>query len=117
VEVGPRTEALLARLDPGEQYREAGGALDVGFLGGGSWWNLTPAAGWRAYDEVTSAGPHTPPLHSSYAFYALDLIADQSLVIGLRLKAITSLRWEFHQDPTQDARSVYASLELVRPIR
>ena len=79
--------------------------------------DLFPVAGWRAYRRVASAGPGTPPLHSSYAFYALDLIADQGLPRQLRFRAIASLRWEDHEDSTQDARSVYTSLELTRALR
>ena len=117
VEIGPRAEALFARLNPGEEYREWSGVLDLEFLGRGSWWNATPAAGWREYEDVASAGPGTPPLHSSYAFYGLDLTADQQLPAGLRFKAITALRWEYHVDPAQDARSLYASVELSRALQ
>ena len=115
--LGPRAEVLQSRLDPAEGYREAGGALDVEFLGSGSWWSVTPAAGWREYDRTATDGLGGQPLHSSYAFYAFELIADQALPAGLRLRAITSLRWEYHLDPAQDARSVYGSLELIRALR
>jgi hypothetical protein len=117
LELGPRAEELFSRLEPGEEYRELSGVFDLEYLANASWWNLTPAIGWRAYQDVSSAGPGTPPLHSSYAFYALDLIGDQPLPAGLRFKAIASLRWEYHVDSAQDARSVYASAELTRALR
>lgn len=116
-ELGPKIEWLTAALDPGESYREAGGELNLEFLGLGSWWILSPAAGWRDYGDVSSAGPGTPSLHSSYAFYSLDVVADQALPLGLRFKAIAALRWEDHVDPTQNARSVYASVEVLRGLR
>ena len=115
--LGPRIEVLEARLNPGERYRELGGVLDFEYLGAGSWWSATPAAGWRDYDDTESAGPGTPALHSSYAFYGFDLVADQVIPAGLRLKVLAALRWEYHVDPSQDARSVYASVELSRSLR
>jgi hypothetical protein len=114
--LGPRGEILVAPLSPGEGYQEIAGVFDLEFLGWPTWWNATPSAGWRDYDEIAAAGPGTPALHSSYAFYGLDLIADQPLLAGLRFKAMAALRWEYHVDPAQDARSVYASLELSRSL-
>jgi hypothetical protein len=116
IELAPRVEALFATLDPGEEYREVGGVMDLEFLDRGSWWSVSPAAGWREYEDVPAAGPRSPPLHSSYAFYAIDMIADQRLPAGFRFKALGSFRWESHVDPAQDARSVYASLELSRAL-
>src|SRR5262249_16624803 len=73
VELGPRLETLFAPLNRGEEYREWSGFMNLEFLGRGPWWNVTPAAGWREYGNIESAGPGTPPIHSSYAFYALDV--------------------------------------------
>jgi hypothetical protein len=114
-ELGPRAEGLRAPFDPGEEYGELSGALEVESLGRGSWWSVTPAAGWREYRQ--EPGFAEAFLHSDYAFYALDVIADQGLVAGLRFRAIGSFRWERHVDPAQNARSIYASLELVRSLR
>jgi hypothetical protein len=116
LEIGPRLEALFAPLNPGEEYREIGAVLELESLIPGSWWSVTPAAGWREYEDVPSAGPGSPSLHSSYAFYGLDVIADQRLPAAFRLQAIGSFRWESHVDPAQDARSVYASVELSRTL-
>jgi hypothetical protein len=117
VAIGPRAEALFARLDPGEGYQEASVQLDLEVLASGSWWNVAPSAGWRDYDESEQADPLTPAVHSSYAFYGLDLVADQSLGLGLRIRALTALRWEQHVDPAEDATSVYVTVELSRTIR
>lgn len=115
LELGSRAENLRAPFDPGEEYRELGGVFEMEFLGSRSWWSVIPAAGWREYREGLGAG--APFLHSDYAFYAFDLIADQGLVAGLRFKAMGSFRWEYHTDPAQNARSIYASVELVRSLR
>ena len=53
-------------------------------------------------------------LHSSYAFYEIDLLADQALPGSLRLRAYVDARLESHVDHTQDARSLYFSLDLRR---
>jgi hypothetical protein len=113
-ELGPRIEGLRAPFDPAEEYGELSGALELESLVRGSWWSLTPAVGWREYRK--EAGFSELFLHSDYAFYALDVIADQGLVAGVRFKAIGSFRWERHVDPAQSARSIYASLELVRSL-
>ncbi len=109
---GPRAEALGADLNPGEGYQEIAAAIAAEYLGAGSWWSVEPVAGWRDYDETPAAGPGTPPLHSSYAFYELNLIADQPLPGRFRLRVLAALRWESHVDAAQDARSVYVTSEL-----
>lgn len=109
--VGPRGEILTSRLSPGETYREIGGAVEFELLGGHSLWNLTPAAGWRTYDPTPPTGL-TGSLHSSYAFYQLDAFVDQPLMDRLRLRALTTLRYEAHTDRSQDAGSIYLSLQL-----
>jgi hypothetical protein len=117
VAAGPRFETLMARLNPGERYREFGGVLEIEFLGTGSWWSVTPAAGWRDYDRVPAAGAGTPALHSSFAYYEIGGIADQTLAGALRLRALVAVRWERHLDPTQDARSLLVSSELLWAFR
>lgn len=113
--IGPRVEDLFAALDPAEEYREMSGSLGVEYIGARAWWSVTPSAGWRDYHSASGIGAHF--LHSSYVFCGLDLIADQGLAAGLRLKAMGAFRWEYHEDPVQNARSIYASLELVRSLR
>jgi hypothetical protein len=109
--VGPRAEVLSSRLAPGEEYREIGGAVEVEVLGSGSWWNVTPAAGWRDYHRDGDAGL-TSSLHSSFAFYELEAFVDQPLPARLRLRGLTTLRYEAHTDPTQNAGSLYLSVQL-----
>ncbi|MGH7731100.1 MAG: hypothetical protein ACRENJ_07605, partial [Candidatus Eiseniibacteriota bacterium] len=109
---GPRGEILTNRLNPGEAYREIGGALEFELIGARSLWNVTPAAGWRAYDAPPDGGLAVS-LHSSYAFYGLDAFVDQPLAERLRLRTLASLRYEAHTDPSQDAASVYLSAQLL----
>lgn len=111
VTAGPRGEILLSRLAPGESYREVGGEVEVEFLGARSWWTVTPAIGWRAYDDSPQAGlPGS--LHSSFVFASLDAFVDQPLLRRWRIRGLTSLRYEAHADETQDAASVYLTLQL-----
>lgn len=115
VTVAPRAEALFSRLAPAEGYQEIAGTVELEYLNRGSWWNATPAAGWRDYDEIPgSANDAVFGLHSSYAFYELGLLADQALPAGLRLRAFLNGRFEYHIDSAQDARSLYFSLDLRR---
>jgi hypothetical protein len=109
---GPRGELLTNRLNPGEAYREFGGALEFERIGTSALWNVTPAAGWRAYDE-SPAGGLAVSLHTSYAFYGLDAFVDQPLVDRLRLRTLASLRVEAHADPSENAASVYVSAQLL----
>src|SRR5262249_18412566 len=51
VALGPRLDALFARLDPAESYREIAGVLEFESLALGAWWNVIPVAGWRDYGE------------------------------------------------------------------
>jgi hypothetical protein len=112
--VGPRVERLTSKLDPGEAYWETGAALELEFLGRSSWWNLTPAAGWREYDALPDAvAGEFPGEHSSYAFYELGAFVDQALLSALRLRGLATARTEFHTDPAQNATSVYVSFQLV----
>ena len=111
---GPRGELLLSALNPVERYREIGGFAEFEYLGAGSYWSVSPEAGWRAYPDHAPAGFSTvdPGIHSAYAFYELDVIGDQALPGGLRLRAITTMRLESHTDNADDARSLYFSCDL-----
>lgn len=109
--VGPRVEALFSRLDPGESYREIGGALDCEYLSAHSWWSVSPAAGWRQYEPVPSG---SIGLHAPFAFYEVAAFADQSLAAALRARLSLSTRFEFHTDNSQDDRSLYFSLDVRR---
>ena len=108
---GPRGERLASPLSSGEGYREIGGAVEFELLGRRAVWSLTPAAGWREYDQAPGTAL-SANLHSSYAFYELDGFVDQPLLDRLRLRALTALRYESHTDPSQDAGSLYLSVQL-----
>jgi hypothetical protein len=109
--VGPRLDALFSRLDPTESYREIAALVEFESLGLGAWWNVIPVAGWRDYDEAPEA---TIGIHSSYSFAEINLLADQTLPGALRLRAYVNGRLESHVDHSQDARSLYFSLDLRR---
>jgi hypothetical protein len=112
---GPRGEALRSPRDPGEQYRELGGWLEVELLRAGAWWSVSPAAGWRDYSEADFADTtRIPSLHSSYAFYELSVLADHALSEAVRVRLFASARLESHIDRAQDARSLYFSLDVRR---
>ncbi len=113
VAVGPRFDALFARLDPAEGYQEIAAMVEFESLALGAWWNVIPIAGWRDYDEPP-AGQETLGLHSSYAFYEINVLADQALPHALRLRAYVNARYESHVDSAQDARSLYFSLDVRR---
>ena len=108
---GPRAEVLASHLNPGEGYREIGGALELEVLGTRALWSVIPSAGWRAYHQEPATAS-TTDLHSSFAFYELEMFVDQPLLERLRLRALSSLRYEFHTDPSQDAGSFDLSLQL-----
>ena len=112
---GPRAELLTAPWNPAERYREWGASLEVEFLDDGRWWLLGPAAGRRGY-EVSEVGSSTEPnaIHSSYLFAELQVLADQALPGHWRLRLTANGRSEKHDDPSQDARSLYFSLDLRR---
>ncbi len=109
---GPRGEVLSAALAPAEDYREIAAFADLELLPGGAWWSISPAGGWRDYDLVSA--PDLPVLHSSYGFAEAAVLADQPLPGRLRLRASGLIRLEWHEDRSQDARSLYFSLELRR---
>jgi hypothetical protein len=112
---GPRAEFLTAPWNPAERYREWAASLEVEFLDDGRWWLLGPAAGRRGY-EVSEDGSSTDPdaIHSSYLFAELQVLADQALPGRWRLRLTANGRAEKHDDSSQDARSLYFSLDLRR---
>ena len=111
-----RGERLECPRDPGEEYVETGGELAFEWFGRRGWWSLAPAAGWRQYlgpsdgsDSALLSG-----IHSSFAFYELAVFGDQPLPGSLRLRLSGMGRMEAHSDGTEDARSLYFSLDLRR---
>jgi hypothetical protein len=110
---GPRGEQLFSRIDPGEAYREIAGLAEVEFVAARLWWNVTPIVGWRDYNsDPAAASQGYGSLHSSFAFYELSVLGDQALPGSLRLRAMVNARLEAHEDQTQDATSLYFSLDL-----
>ncbi len=115
VAAGPRAEWLVSPIDPAEEYSELGGAVEFESFGGGAWWRLAPAAGRRAYRHERQRGRFDPVgLHTDYDFVELDLLADQGLGAGWRLRVLASGRLERHNDSSDDSSSLYFSLDLRR---
>jgi hypothetical protein len=108
VSFGPRAEILEAPWNPSESYRELAATVDLDMLAGGAWWSLSPAIGWREYDEVEAS------LHSPYRFYDLSLYGDHPLGTDLRLRVLATGRIEEHARSADDARSLYLSVDVRR---
>ncbi len=107
---GARGEWLVADRSPGEAYREAAAFAELEAFRLGSLWSIAPSVGWRDYES--SADDPFESLHSSLAFLDFELIADQRIPAGLRLQAVTQARLERHVDESQDAASLYFSIEV-----
>lgn len=113
--IGPRLEWLVAPQVPSERYREVAAAIEVERLHGSDWWSITPSAGWRQYERSASTvSLDEPDLHSSYLFVEGEVFADVALPAALRARFSGSGRYESHEDPSQDAMSMYFSLDLRR---
>lgn len=111
--LAPRGEALFSSWNPGEAYVEAALGLELEALAPGAWWSMTPAAGWRRYDEdpaAESQGLGSP--RRSYAFAELAAFGDHHVAGGVRLRAIANARLEKHDDEAQDAVSLYFSVDV-----
>jgi hypothetical protein len=115
ISLGPHLQWLRSPADETEAYDEAAGALELEWLGIGSWWNLAPLAGWREYRLEPSGHPFEDVgLHSSYAFIELSAFAEQGLGPLWHLRFSGTARDERHRDATQNARSLYFSLDIRR---
>ena len=75
-----------------------------------------PAASRREYPGTSdgSGSVSLPGIHSSFAFYELAVFGDQPLPGSLRLRLSGMGRVEAHRGGTDDARSLYFSLDLRR---
>jgi len=111
VTVGPRAERLMAALSPDESYREIAGAVELEVLGRHSLWDVTPAVGWRAYDQ-SGRDAVVVGLHSSYAFIDFDAFVDQPIMGRLRLRTLAAVRYESHADPSQNAVGIQFSAQV-----
>ena len=113
--VGPRFEWMLTRDVPAERYLEVSALIEAERLHGGDWWAFRPEAGWRQYDHsAASLSLEEPDLHSSYLFIEGECFADLALPGRVRLRLLGSARYENHEDPSQDASSLYLSVDIRR---
>jgi len=111
--IAARVERLSARLAPGESYLEAAVLAEIELFAGGGWWSVTPAGGRRDYgDDPASAAFGLPQLRATYRFAELTLLAEQPLGGAVRARALATGRIEWHEDDSQDARSLYISVDV-----
>lgn len=112
---GPRFELLVAPGVPAERYRQIAAVLEFERLHAGDWWSLSPSAGWREYEKsAATVSLANPDLHSSYLFVEGEVFADVGLPGRVRLRVTGSGRYESHEDPSQDASSMYLALDVRR---
>ena len=115
VRVGPRIEWLTAPKVPAERYSQLAAVIEFERLHAGDWWSIAPAAGWRQYQRSSSTlSLAEPDLHSSYLFIEAELFGDLAIPGQGRLRFSGTGRYERHEDPSQDASSLYLSLDLRR---
>ena len=109
---GPLTEWLVAAMAPGERYHEWGLSLDLERSLGRAWWSFSPSAGLREYTAIGEVAQFSG--HSDYRFLELAVLVDQALPVRCRVRLAATARLEKHDDPSQDARSLYFSVDLRR---
>ena len=110
---GPRLQWLRSPRDPAEAYDEREGALEIEWLGPGAWWSVAPAVGWRDYVlKATGNRFEDVGIHSSYWFLELIAFGEQALGARWHARATASARDEHHRDASQNARSLYFSLDI-----
>lgn len=113
--LGPRLEWLRAPLVSSERYREVAAVIEAERLHDGDWWSIAPAAGWRQYERsAATVSLSDPDLHSSYLFVEAEGFADMALPALLRARLSGTARLEQHEDPSQNATSLYFSVDVRR---
>jgi hypothetical protein len=112
--LGPRLELLGAAWNAEERYREIAGVGEFELISGSRWWFAQPAAGWRAYESSSDGSSGATSLHSSFAFGEMQVFGDQALPARLRARVLMDGRMEWHEDQSQNSRSLYFSLDLRR---
>lgn len=112
--VGPRLEWLLSVANASERYTQSGVGLEFERFSLGHWWSVGPEAGWRQYERETDTVITAPGLHSSFAYYGIQALAEFTLASGWRTRLLADARIEKHRDASQDARSLYFSLDVRR---
>jgi len=118
VGVGVRGERLTAPWCAEEEYGELAGFLELERITGTALWSVTSAAGHRRYARSAPASLEVdllaPLLHSNFDYAELAGFLDQPLPARLRVRAMSTVRAEWHQVPDHDARSLYFSLDVRR---
>jgi hypothetical protein len=115
VRIGPRFDWLVSPRVASERYRQVSVVLEAERMQVRDWWSFTPSFGWRDYDLSASVvSLDEPDLNSSYVFLEGDVFAEVALPVRARLRVTGSGRWERHEDPTQDATSLYLALDVRR---
>jgi len=109
---GPLAEWLAAEMAPGERYHEWGLSADLERSLGRAWWSFCPSAGVREYTAIGEVARFSG--HSDYRFFELAVLVDQALPLRCRVRLAATARLEKHDDPSQDARSLYFSVDLRR---
>lgn len=112
--LGPRLEWLLSAANPTERYAQTGFGLECERIGAGTWWSVGPEVGWRQYERETDTIIDAPGFHSSFAYCGLQALVEVSLGGVWRARVIADGRVEKHRDASQDARSLYFSLDVRR---
>src|SRR5262249_23958707 len=108
-------ETLFAPEVPAERYRQFSLVIEGEWLHAGDWLSVTPSAGWREYERSSSRlSLAEPGLHSSYLFVGGDAFGGFGLPGRTRLRFSASMRFENHEDPSQDANSLYFSIDFRR---
>ena len=116
VEAGPRLDWLGTSLAPEESYLELGGYVSLETIAAGALWTVTPSAGRRRY-RAGEPDPNFPSVttgHTSYDFVELELFGDQRIPGGWRARLSANGRWELHDDPVENATSLYFSVDVRR---
>lgn len=112
--VGPRLEWLLSAGNASERYAQTGVGIECERVTDRSWWSLGPEAGWRQYERETDRVVAQPGVHSSFAYYGVMALTEATWRSAWRLRLTADARIEKHRDASQDARSLYFSLDVRR---
>ena len=112
--IGPRLEWLLSASNASERYAQTGVGIQCDRFGTGAWWSLGPEAGWRQFERETDTIIAAPGIHSSFAYYGFQVLAEATLAGRWRTRLTADARIEKHRDASQDARSLYFSLDVRR---
>jgi len=113
IALGPRAEYLTSPQES-EEYFESAAVLTVESLHRQSWWSLAPAVGRREYAETAGLPTVDDLARSSFTYLDLTAYADQRMPGQLQIRAMASVRSEWHDDSDGDTQSLYFSLDVRR---